>query len=147
MGAALKLERWAKVEREIQSLFARHLDELGGGELDLDVQLCRDLDAAGALLILTARDEDLVLQGYCIWTIGPSLEHAGELVAELRPWYVRPEKRNSTLAFRLFHESLELLRSRGIHRCFPHHWGNATLDKFFTRMGARPIEWVYELKI
>lgn len=147
MGTELKLERWAKVEREIVKLFARHLDELGGGELDLDLDLCRQLDASGALMILAARDDESALQGYCIWTIGPSLEHSGELVAELKPWYVRPEKRNSTLAFRLFKESLELLRSRGIKRCFPHHWGNETLGRFFTRLGARPVEYVYELEL
>lgn len=147
MGTALSIEKWADVESEIEELFAAHLLELGGSTLALDLSLCRALSAADAMVLVIARDSASMLIGYCIWTIGPSLERLGETIAELKPWYVRPEWRKSSLGLRLFKESLDVLRARGIKRCFPHHWGNETLGKFFSRMGAKPVEWVYEMEL
>lgn len=147
MGAELRVERWAECGAELEGMFAGHLTELDGGELELDVGLCEALDAAGAMMIVTGRSTSGGLLGYCIWTFGPSLEHKGELLAELKPWYVAPEARASSLGVRLLKRSLTELRSRGISRCFPHHWGDERLGRLFVALGARPREWVFELDL
>lgn len=143
----LREEKWASVANEIGPLFRAHLEELAPGEeYDLDEAMCEALDAAGALCIISAR-LGATLIGYCIWTIGPRLEAKGQLAAELKPWYVKPEYRQSTLGLKLFRQSLRALRSRHITRCFPHHWGTPALGDFFTSLGARPVEWVYQLEL
>lgn len=146
MGVELKIEPWGEVENEVQALLREHLLELNGTEMKLDLGLCRAMDAAGVLIVSVGRiDGELV--GYCMWTLGPSLEHAGEIYAEQKPWYVARPHRNSSLAIRLLKFSLDDLRSRGIRKCFPHHWGNETLGKLFSRLGARPVEWVFEMEL
>lgn len=146
MGVELSEESWGEFEREFEPMLREHLREIGGGELRLDLGLCRGLDAVGALVVVSARESG-ALVGYCLWTLGPSIDHAGEICAEMKPWYVVPEKRKSPLAMRLLKHSFVVLRARGIVRIFPHHWGNETLGKLFVRLGARQIEWVYEMEL
>lgn len=146
MRTELKVERWSEAGAELEGLFAEHLRELGGGELELNSRLCKAMDSAGVLLMVVAREQQRIV-GYCIWTIGETLEHQGELAAELKPWYVVPEKRGGTLALRLLRRSLEELRARKATHVLLHHWGNEKLGELFVHLGARPLEWVFELSL
>lgn len=146
MRTELNVERWSEAGAELEGLFVEHLRELGGGELELNSRLCEAMDSAEVLLMVVAREQQKIV-GYCIWTIGETLEHRGELVAELKPWYVVPEKRGGALAMKLLRRSLKELRARKVTRVLLHHWGNEKLGELFVRLGARPLEWVFELKL
>lgn len=140
----LREERWSEVESEIGPLLAAHSRELAGGEINLDWRLLTF--AQESLVVVTARESGELI-GYCIWMIGPDIARAGGLVAELKPWYIRVDKRGGSAGIRLFKRSLEILRARNVERCYPHHWGDARLGKFFESIGARPREWVFELEL
>lgn len=146
MWTELKVEKWSDAGAKLEGLFAEHLRELDGGELELNSRLCEAMDNAGVLLMVVAREQQKIV-GYCIWTIGETLEHRGELAAELKPWYVVPEKRGGALALKLLRRSLEELRTRKVTRVLLHHWGNEKLGELFVHLGARPLEWVFELEL
>lgn len=148
MGKAeLSVETWEQVRVEAIPLLAAHRAELDSwGDFALDDTTMTLLDMSGQLLIATAREEG-ELVGYCFWIISHSIEDPSEQLAELKPWYVAKGHRASGLGLRLFRYSLAELRRRGVSRVFPHHWGNPTLGKFFERLGARPREWVYEMRL
>lgn len=137
---------WKDVEKEMTPLFAAHAKELGD-HAGINLSPVQMKALSDYLLIIVARNGRGVIIGYCIWVVTQNLQNASELIAELKPWYVIPEARNSRIGLRLFRESLARLRSIGVSRCFPHHWGNPTLGKFFEHLGARPREWVYEMEL
>lgn len=140
-------EAWQRAWPEMLPMFEAHRSELNAsGELRLNVDGINELDKMGGMLLLTARDKGKLI-GYCIWFLVHSVERAGELVAEQRPWYVKTEWRGTGLGKRLFTESLTRLKERGIKTAFPHHWGNEALGEYFQSLGARPIEWVYEMNL
>lgn len=152
LGAQLTIAResWTDFWPEAEPLLASHRTEVEASSpapFVVDTGLAAQLDAVGALVLVTARQYDKLL-GYCIWTIGPNLESAGLLVASQGPWYVMPEHRASPLGLRLFHESIAILRLAGVHQALPHHWTGGAgqrLEKLFLRMGAKPLETVYSL--
>lgn len=152
MSAELTIERWATFWPEAEPLLRDHRAEVDPESVrsgfSVNVPIAEALDAADALLILSAREGPLrTLVGYCLWTLGPSLDSA-TLLATQGPWFVRPDRRASPLGLRLFARSLVVLREMGITRALPHHWATpagARLGAYFTRLGAVPLETTYSL--
>ncbi len=106
------------------------------------------LDSMGLFVGITARTySDNRLIGYCIWTLGPSMDSPG-LTASQGPWFVEPAFRRGPLGLRLFIRALEAVRESGAIRAFPHHWASdnaGALARYFRKIGAKPIETTYSL--
>jgi hypothetical protein len=154
MSAQLKREAWATFWPDAEPLLRNHRAEVDpeamSAPFEMNVPLAEMLDACGALVIFTAREGPLAsLVGYCIWTLGPSLESA-TLCATQGPWYVRPDRRMSPIGLRLFTRSLGALRELGVQRALPHHWATPDgerLGAYFARLGAKRIETTYSLML
>jgi hypothetical protein len=142
----LRNERWREFECEIEPLARAHYWGLYKDRMAppfaIDYHSFRTLDLAGGLLASTVR-EDGELQGYCLWFLGPNLLSAGRLVAHLGPWFANKQ------GLELLRFSLQGLRDAGVSQCFPHRYveSDQRLDKVFERMGARPLEFVWELSL
>lgn len=131
-------------------MFAAHAAEVEPerrpGTYSINSELASAMSRLGGMYIGTARESE-ILVGYCIWYLGPSLDSSVPTATQ-GPWYVRPEWRDSHAGIRMFREALRDLRERGVERVLPHHWiggGGERLGKFFSRLGARPLETSYSL--
>lgn len=148
-------ERWSEFWPAAAEMLEAHrlevmnADLIRGEAFGVNVPLLQQLDAAGALVLMTARDQERLI-GYCVWTVGPSLEHIGQMVGSQGPWYTRPEYRTTSAALRMFNAGLDELRMMGVTLALPHHWGGPAgerLDGLFRHMGATPMETVYSLRL
>lgn len=156
MQVQLARERWSSFWPEARRLFELHHAEVSRpGRMNLDVLQASQIDLLDLSVIVTARDfslKDPPLLGYCIWMLGTDLEFAGVRTATQGPWYVEPEVRKTSpsLGIRLLRESLPLLRKLGVQTAFPHYWekgGGARLGSVFRRLGAEPLETVWQLDL
>jgi predicted N-acetyltransferase YhbS len=144
-------ESWAEFAREALPLMAQHNAELGEASpnqaFEVDQEQAQALAAAGALVILTARESGILI-GYIIWFLSFNLGFKGQLNATQGPWFVKPEWRNSSAGLRLFNASLDSLRERGVQNVFAHHWAKSPdLGPFFARKGGKLMEVVYSIWI
>ncbi|MFA7278770.1 MAG: GNAT family N-acetyltransferase [Sterolibacterium sp.] len=149
----LQLERWATFYPECIALFDAHNTEVGESPTDMpfdpDIDSIAALDAADQLQIVTAR-KDGKLVGYCMFTIGNSLQSKGVLCGTQAAYYLKKENRPSGLGIKLYLESLTHLKARGVKNVYPHHWlrgDSPKLKTFFERIGAVELEHVYSLWI
>lgn len=144
-------ETWASFASEALPLMAKHHKELAvasrKGKFEIDEEQALALEAAGALVILTARESGILI-GYLIWFLSFDLECKGQLDATQGPWFVKQEWRNSRAGVKLFNESLERLRAKGVKNVFAHHWSKSpALGPLFARKGGEPLEVVYSIWI
>lgn len=145
-------EKWPTLWPDINSLGAKHFDEVEGQLADndpycLDEPEMRAACAAGAILIYSAR-VDGVLAGYCMWNISKDVERAGVPIALHGPWFVSERFERLRLGQKLFDASLDGLRALGIKKAFPHHrvhGRGAKAGSFFKRRGAVEIQHTYSL--
>ncbi len=144
------IEPWSSMWPEVESLMEEHRREvspLGHVPMIPDVDTLHALDQAGAGVFTVAR-HDSVMIGYCMFFLSPDLEFAGTQAANQGPWYCVPRWRGRVGA-QLLLRALSELRRLGIHRKFLHRWERSPdgrrLDKLFERLGAHPLERVYEL--
>lgn len=143
-------EPWTSFWPESQLLLAAHHEELepdARAPFVVDSAAASAMDAAGVLSITTARSAAGALVGYCIWYLGAALD-SPTICATQGPWFVLPDWRRSGAGLKVFEESLQVLRARGIARAFPHHWmagGGPALGRYFARLGAKPVEVSYDL--
>src|SRR5215469_9788206 len=111
---------------------------------EVSVSAWENIFKAGLMQINTARSEGQLV-GYLIWFVTENLESAGQKVATMGPFYVRPEWAGA--GKRLWMGSLDRLRVLGCKAARPHRsfHGERRLraDKFFRAMGAEPYEMVY----
>lgn len=149
MSIELRLEPWNMIWPEAKPLMARHHEEVHERDSRMPfkpaLQVAQALQEAGVLKIVTARSAGQLV-GYCIWYLSPDLESEDVLVASQGPWYVLPEWRASGVGIRLVRESVRHLRDAGASLILLHHWANnPRLGMVFGRLGAKPLETVYEL--
>lgn len=149
----LKIAPWTdELCDEIMALASDHFQEVDGGVEDrrvfkLDRKLMSMLDASGAFLLLTARDDGRLI-GYITWNITPDVESEGLTIAQQGAWYTLPG--NAGAGARLFDHSLELLKLRGVDCAYPHHRAQgrgSDLSAFFKRRGAKETQRTYSLWI
>lgn len=153
----IQVERWAKFYPDCLVLFAEHKAEIGESSehmpLDPDFAKCAVLDKCDMAQVMTARDDDNKLVGYCVFIIDNSIESKNVLVGEQKFWFVTKSARKGALGIRLFMNSLELMKKKGVKNVYPHMWVRAgekevlTLDKFFIGLGAYELERIYSLWI
>lgn len=147
------LEPWSDAFwSECQRLAEDHFEEVDGGveprrKFKLDAGLMALLSDAGALQIVTAR-QDNALVGYFTWNVTLDPESEGLLIGQQGAWYVAPG--HPRAAFKMFHKSVERMKSLGVQCIYPHHrtqGRGAGLGKFFKRQGAKEIQHTYSLWI
>ena len=102
----------------------------------------RDLEAADALRIITAR-EDGELVGYAIYIIGPSLHYADQRFADADVFWLAPEHRKGMAGMRLFRHAEKVLKEAGVTRVFNKVKLHFDVGKVFERMGYKAVERVY----
>lgn len=144
------LEAWPGLWPGIASLLLEHHRESRETlPFDPDTASLRALDLAGAMKITTAR-RDARLIGYITWFLAPHLQSRGIITASQGPWFVTASERHSSIGLRLFRESLQVLRTCGVSRVFP-HWqiegAGPDLRHFFERLGATLYETSWQLEL
>jgi hypothetical protein len=106
------IEQWYE---DAKDLFREHMAATGQGLEDWsrkNIVLGRQLDAAGAMQIITARSSNGAMQGYLMSVIGPSLDNPAARVAQQLPIYASPDCPG--LGMRLQRESIAGLREKGV---------------------------------
>jgi GNAT superfamily N-acetyltransferase len=110
------VEHFADVIGEIKPLLELHYQEIASFKehipLDPDYARYEELDAAGRLLIITAR-RDGALVGYSIFFLTNHVHYASTLVALNDIVFLHPAERSGGAGVRLFKESERIVRERG----------------------------------
>ena len=139
---------WAEIASQVDTLAVAHHARVMAPHTELplaiDGQLLTMLEALGSLVIVGAFGPGGALQGYCSWTLGPSLQSKGVLVATQGPWFA---KAGDGIA--MLRKSIEVLRKRGVTVMFPHRHetSDPRLDKVFARLGATPYSHTWALTL
>lgn len=151
---SIQLEGWETFFPDCRPLWEAHHAEIGkvegGLPFDPNVEKGEHLVRNGTALIITARDEDRRMIGYCVFTIGETFECRGVLIGTQGPWFVVPEHRNGSAAFRMFERALKEIEARGVRRAYPHHWlvgDSPKAARIFEHFGAKPEELVYSMPV
>lgn len=146
-------ETWPDVAANVDALCAEHFREVDEGveprrPFKMDKRLVGLIWDSGTLSITAARDAAGTLIGYCSWIITPDVESEGLIIAQHGPWYVRPDFPG--VGADLLKASIETIRKRGVHICYPHHrlqGRGARLGTLYRRLGAVEIKHTYSLWI
>lgn len=151
---------WQSVWPEGASLFAAHEKEIGlqdaSTPLDINVELCEQLERMGCLRIVGAFDGRGLpldcrprLVGYVFWYVSPNLLSRHNIVADQGPWYVVPELRRTPLGYRLMQTSIEMLHKDGVHQMMVHRAEGSPkgIEKMFAKFGGTRREEVWEIKL
>ncbi len=141
---------WKRLWPDAAELMQRHREELARSAWPLrpDHRQIEELEKAGGLICIEARDPEDLLLGYGIWYLQPSLESAGVLLAQQGPWYVRKEARAGGLGLRILDFGLAELRRAGVNEVWFHHSANTpNLGVVFRQLGAKPAETSYVLRL
>jgi len=146
-------ESWAAFYPDCLSLFAEHhaeiVDEAYSTPLDPDIGACAAADKSGNVLILVARKETKMV-GYAIFFISRNIMSKNVIIATQAPYFVTKDQRKYGIGFKLYREAIKILKHRGVHILYPHHWltgDSARLGSFFEHLGAKEIQHEYSLNI
>lgn len=147
----IQVEKWEQFYPDCLPLMIEHhaeiVDDKEHMPFDLDVQSCAVMDKTGTMLILAARKEGKLV-GYGIFLINHSLMSKDVLCATQAPYFVTVDERKTGIGLKIYRYAIQVLRSRGVHQLFPHHWlkgGGEKLGEFFVHLGAVPIQHEYSL--
>lgn len=140
------VELWADVKGEMAPMFERHWREiaLNHAEVPLDIDHARydALAAAGALHVVTARDETGLI-GYHIAIISTHLHYKSTLHGITDVYYVAPEKRQGFTGIRLFQAVERELKARGVRKLFTGTKLHLDMGPLFERLGYTAVERLY----
>ena len=147
-------EPWCVIAEPLLEMFKIHWAEVGDVDskvpYEADEEQMDALAHAGVLHCWIVHQNKQIL-GYCLWYVTKSLESKGTLVASQGPWYSAPSIRHTSQGLRLFKHSLAGLKDLGVRQVFPHYWSRGDhgsgLDKFFRKLGARPVETIYSMEL
>lgn len=151
MKPVIAVERLSSFWPEAMPLLRSHCSEVKAcraADFEFDFTQAKALEDSNALLICTARANGSLV-GYCIWYLTRNIIRLGQIIGLQSGWYVRPEKRYSATAFRLFRFALVELKARGVSEVYPHFWQSSPpgIADFFKRLGAIPAETVYRMEL
>ena len=148
----IALEPWtdALYELEMRPLVEAHAREVehdARSRFKLDLAIMRTCAEHGVLRVMVARRGGRMV-GYLTWNITRDVEAEGMLIAQQGGWYVAPGQWRA--AVQLFDDSIDMLRTEGVERAFPHHRTEGRgkgIGRFFQRRGAKLIQHTYCLWI
>ena len=136
-------EAYAAVLPEMRAHYPAHWRELALDQesiaLDMDYARYAQLDAAGALSVVTLRCKG-ALVGYCIMLVMPGLHYRSTPEARMDIYYVAPDYRGRMGGVRLFRAVEKELKRRGIKRIYVGSKLHRDSSRLFVALGYRPIE-------
>lgn len=151
-GTQFRVERWRDLREEMLPLLVRHWREVALNHddvpLDIDEHRYRQMDEAGVLHIVTARQAG-ELVGYHVSMLSPHLHYASTLHAITDVYWVAPERRAGRLGLRLFQaverELQAVRRARGLRvmKVFTGVKVHIDNSPLFEHLGYRRVEYLY----
>jgi GNAT superfamily N-acetyltransferase len=140
---SFQVEPFAAFVEEVKPLLPRHWEELALDKetvpLDPDYQRYANLDAIGALSVVTARENGRLV-GYSIMVVQPGLHYQSCLEARMDIFWLAPEVRGRMGGVRLFRAVERELRRRGVQRIYAGSKLHKDSSRLFLALGYRPIE-------
>ena len=146
MTTTFQVERWSDLQAEMLPLLSKHWEEIAINRdkipLDIDMDRYAALEEAGALHIVTAR-EDGELIGYHVAIVSPHLHYKSTLHGITDVYFIRPEHRKGFTGIRLFKRVEEEMRKLGVRKLFTGTKLHLDMGKVFERLGYSPTERLY----
>ena len=137
-------ETWSQYAPDAEKLWPFHHREVALDQdtipLDVDWERYAALDAAGNLHIVTARDEQGALQGYCLAVVTTHLHYQSTLHAQYDVYWLAPASRRGLAGYRLFQVMERTLQARGVHKLLSACKLHLDVGPLFTRMQWRETE-------
>jgi GNAT superfamily N-acetyltransferase len=135
----VQTESWAAIDAEIEQITPFHWKELALDQLqfqpDLDHERYLAMDRAGAMHVVTARDEKRLV-GYIICFVMPHFHYKSSgLTALADMYYLLHEYRKGGLGVRMFREMERGLRERNVIRAHMSCKVHEDHTRLFQRMG------------
>ena len=147
MKPLIILSTVANMEREpnLAALFAEYAQESATPELgtpDVQLEMYRQMEAAGALKILAAYDESATLVGFMVLIVSV-VPHFGRCIASTESYFVTKSARGGGTGIKLLHCAEQLARDLGAVAFFVSSPSNGRLAKVMPRMGYRETNRVF----
>lgn len=140
-------ELLAQVQAEIEALLGTYEEELPlPFKLKPDFEQYQNLENLGALLIITARENEELL-GYFVMTLSPNLNEAGQLIAFGVTLFLRKEFRKGLLGVRLIKKGEEVAKQKGAKCVMIASQEISPIDKLLTLRGYSPTERIFAKRI
>lgn len=144
------VERWHDVKDEALPLLLRHWEEIAADKaeipLAIDYASYDALDASGALHILVARKDGVMIGYYCA-IIRSHLHYVTTLFAFTDIFFIAPEHRKGMAGVRLFREMEASLKVLGVKKVFGATKPWLDVGPIFERLGYTKHEIVYSKMI
>lgn len=140
------VEGWSDVKDEAAPLWPLHWEEVGQNkvkmQLDPDIDKLNNLEAAGKLHIVIARDNGKLI-GYHASIIDTLIHYRKILAAKGDLHWLHPDYRKGMTGIKLLKKVEETLKARGVHVMADFTKLYADKGAVFEHLGYRPIERVY----
>jgi len=140
------VERWKDIRAEMIPMLTRHWKEVALNHaavpLDIDEAKYRQLDEAGALHIVTARQEKELI-GYHVAIVSTHLHYASTLHGITDVYWIAPEKRHGWTALRMFQRVEKELEALGVKKLFTATKLHLDQGGLFEHLGYKPVERLY----
>lgn len=140
------VERWKDIRAEMLPMLERHWHEVALNHaavpLDIDEAAYRRCDEAGALHIVTARQEKKLV-GYHVAIVSTHLHYASTLHGITDVYWIAPENRHGTTAARMFQHVEKELKTLGVKKLFTATKLHLDQGRLFEYLGYKPVERLY----
>jgi GNAT superfamily N-acetyltransferase len=137
-------QAYSQLDGLLQDYFARTKAKEGLPPLHMQWRTYIELEKAGSLMVLTARDDKCELLGFVMYHIYQHLHHTGVINAACDILAVRLDQRNKGIGRALVENAEPLLRSRGAQ--FVTHQFRTCYEEeepLFPKLGYKLIEQGY----
>jgi GNAT superfamily N-acetyltransferase len=135
-------EAYSDAIEEMRLMYAAHWAEVGIGNLAPDYARYLDLEAAGLLHVVTARDAG-ALVGYHVLVVTRSLHDRAELCAITDIVYLKPAYRQGFTGFQFLKYACESLKAVGVTRVSTMSRKRRFFGKVLERLGFDELEVIY----
>lgn len=152
-GVVFAIERFIDCMPEVIALGIKEWKEVGDedrfGRFSPDIARASEFERAGGLYVFTLRSlRTMVLEGYIIMTVSPSLKQAGKLVAYESAIYLQPSARDKRpwLMKKVMAYMESFFTEMGVHAIELGHRADENgyrAGKFYERSGYFPATVVY----
>ena len=148
--AVFALEKFDDCYPEAAELLHQHWEEIAEEQdilrLDPDLDTYHKLEAMGAIHILTARI-DGVLVGYYVGIVRPMLHYKNVIMGSDDIYFIAPAYRKGMLGYRLFRQMFAHYKAWGCHLITVKTKVAHDHGALLTRLGMRPFEKSYIMRV